>query len=167
MNTRFAPVAVESDRVACPAAMRGWRLDARRAMTLRPQLASRLHITQGRAWVTLGVPHQGAGNESGDVMLAAGESLLVPAGARLVIEPWQPASAGPVRFDWCAEPETPALARPDRFGREVVAPSRELAAALGQAGWALARLMRGLLGYSEYLVAGRGRALTPFESNPP
>jgi hypothetical protein len=167
MNTRFAPVAVESDHVACPAALQGWRLDARRAMTLRPQVASRLHITQGRAWVTLGVPHQGAGNESGDVMLAAGESLRVPAGARLVMEPWQPASAGPVRFDWCAEPEAQALARPDRFGREVVAPSRELAAALGQAGWALARLVRGLLGYSEYLVAGRGRVLTRFESNPP
>lgn len=166
MNSRSAPIAVVSDRIACPAAMRGWRLDARRAMTLRPQVPSRLHITQGRAWVTLGVPHHGAGNESGDVMLVAGESLVVPAGARLVMEPWQPASAGPVRFDWCAEPPQ-AVDQPDRFGREVVAPSRELAVALGQAGWAFARLMRGLFGYSEYLVAGRGRVLTPYESNPP
>lgn len=167
MNTRFASIAVSSDRVACPATQRGWRLDARRAMTLRPHVASRLHITQGRAWVTLGLPHEGAGNESGDVMLAAGESLVVPAGARLVMEPWQPASAGPVRFDWCAEPEARAAEQSDRFGREVVAPSRELAVALGHAGWAFVRLMRGLFGYSEYLVAGRGRVLTPFESNPP
>lgn len=167
MTTRFAPIAASSDRVACAAAQRGWRLDVRRAMTLRPQVPSRLHITEGRAWVTLGVPHEGAGNESGDVMLAAGESLVVPAGARLVMEPWQPASAGPVRFDWSAEPEAAAAERPDRFGREVVAPWRELAAALGQAGWALVRLLRGLCGYSEYLVSGRGRVLTPYESNPP
>jgi hypothetical protein len=159
MNTVLTPIAVVSDRIACPAAMRGWRLDARRAMTLRPQVPSRLQITQGRAWVTLGLPHQGAGNESGDVMLAAGESLVVPAGARLVMEPWQPASAGPVRFDWCAEPQALAVVRPDAFGREVVAPSRELAQALSQAGWALARLVRGLAGYGGYLVTGRSRAV--------
>lgn len=167
MNTHFAPVAVPSDRTAFAACARGWRLDVRRAMTLRPHVPSRLHITQGRAWVTLGLPHQGAGNESGDLMLTAGESLSVPAGARLVMEPWQPASAGPVRFDWCAEPQAVAVAQPDRFGREVVTPSRELAVALGQAGAALLRLVRGLFGYSEFLVAGRGRVLTPYESNQP
>ncbi len=145
---------------------RGWRLDARRAMSLRPQVPSRLHITQGRAWVTLGKAHEGAGNESGDLVLNAGESLMVPAGARLVMEPWQP-SAGPVRFDWYAEPETHAREQASRFGREVVAPSRELVVALGRAGLAFARLVRGLFGYSEFLVAGRGRVLTPFESNPP
>jgi len=145
---------------------RGWRLDARRAMSLRPQVPSRLHITQGRAWVTLGQSPKGAGNESGDLVLNAGESLAVPAGTRLVMEPWQ-SGAGPVRFEWCAEPEAQAVAQPDRFGREVVAPSRELLVALGQAGVAFARLVRGLFGYSEFLVAGRGRVLTPFESNPP
>jgi Protein of unknown function (DUF2917) len=167
MNTRFAPIAVSSDRVACAASVRGWRLDARRAMTLRPRVASRLQITQGRAWVTLGVPHKGAGNESGDVMLAAGESLSVPAGARLVMEPWEPASAAPVRFEWCAEPDAQTVEHAGRFGREVATPSRELAVALGQAGWAFVRLVRGVFGYSEYLVAGRGRVLTRFESNPP
>lgn len=165
MNTVSTPVAVVSDRVACPAAMRGWRLDARRAMTLRPQVSSRLHITQGRAWVTLGLPHQGAGNESGDLMLAAGESMVVPAGARLVMEPWQPMSAGPVRFDWFAEPQALVVARPDRFGREVVAPSRELAQALSQASWALARLVRGLFGYGGYLVTGRSRVPATCESH--
>ena len=145
---------------------RGWRLDTRRAMSLRPQVPSRLHITQGRAWVTLGQAHEGAGNESGDLVLNAGESLAVPAGARLVMEPWQP-GAGPVRFDWCAEPEARSPEPAGRFGREVVAPSRELGVALGQAGLAFARLLRGLFGYSEFLVAGRGRVLTPFESNPP
>lgn len=164
MNT-LCPQALPALNGLVPAP--GWCLDARRAMTLRPQVSSRLHITQGRAWVTLGLPHRGSGKESGDVVLAAGESLSVPAGARLVMEPWQPASAGPVRFDWCAEPQDRAVRRPDRFAREVVAPARDLALALGQAGLAFGRLLRGLFGYSEYLVAGRGRVLTPFESNPP
>ena len=149
-----------------PAPLRGWQLDARRAMSLRPQVPSRLHITQGRAWITLGQAHEGPGNASGDLLLSAGESLVVSAGTRLVMEPWQPGD-GPVRFDWCAEPEAHALASVDRFGREVATPSRELAAALKQASVAFVRLMRGLFGYSEYLVAGRGRVLTPFESNPP
>ena len=163
MNTLSAH-AIPAQHNCMPA--RGWRLDARRAMSLRPQVPSRLHITQGRAWVTLGQAHEGAGNESGDLVLTAGESLVVPAGARLVMEPWQP-SAGPVRFDWCAEPEVRAREQASRFGREVVTPSRELGVALGQAGLAFARLVRGLFGYSEFLVAGRGRVLTPFESNPP
>ena len=117
--------------------------------------------------VVLGLPHLGHGNESGDLVLEAGQCLTVPAGARLVMEPWQPASAGPVRFDWFAEPEARAVEQPGRFGREVVTPMHELAVALGQAGWAFARLLRGLFGYSEFLVAGRGRVLTPYESNPP
>ena len=86
----------------------------------------------GRAWVTLGQVHEGAGNESGDLVLNAGESLVVPAGARLVMEPWQP-GAGPVRFDWSVEPEARSLEQAGRFGREVVTPSRELGVALGQA----------------------------------
>lgn len=167
MNTHFAPVAASSDCIALAASARGWRLDVRRAMTLRPHVPSRLQITEGRAWVTLGLPHQGAGNESGDLMLTAGESLSVPAGARLVMEPWQPASASPVRFDWFAEPEALVTAQADRFGRDVATPSRELAVALGQASGAFLRLVRGLFGYSEFLVAGRGRVLTPYESNQP
>ena len=162
MTTRStASAALSSDRVIGAAAQLGWRLDARRAMTLRPHVSSRLQITQGRAWITLGLPHEGAGNESGDHMLTAGESLVVPAGARLVMEPWQPVSDGPVRFDWSAEPSFHGVERPDRFGREVAAPSRELAVALGQAGGAFVRLVRGVFGYSEYLLAGRGRTLAP------
>jgi hypothetical protein len=136
-------------------------------MTLRPHAPSCLHITQGRVWVTLGVSPSGAGNDSGDFVLNAGDSLAVAAGARLVMEPWQPAGADPVRFDWCVQAEARTVRRPGRFGDEVVTPSRELALALGQAGWAFVRLLRGLFGYSEFLVAGRGRVLTPHESNPP
>lgn len=161
MTTRSTATVVSFDRFSAAAIQRGWRLDARRAMTLRPSVPSRLQITQGRAWVTLGLPHEGAGNESGDHMLAAGESLVVPAGVRLVMEPWQPASDGPVSFDWTAEPSALGVVQPDRFHHEVAAPSRELAVALGQAGTAFVRLVRGMFGYAEYLLAGRGRVLTP------
>lgn len=162
MNTRIAPFSASSEPLSCAASARGWRLDARRAMTLRPQVPSRLQINQGRVWVTLGQPHTGAGNESGDVVLAAGDSLRVPAGARLVMEPWQPAE-GPVRFDWNVE--SLAVTPVGDFSREVVAPSRELALALGQAGGAFARLLRGLWAYGEHRVAGRGRALAPTAPN--
>ncbi len=167
MTTHSASCSPTLQRALGVAAARGWRLDARRAMSLRPKVPSRLYITQGRAWVTLGLPTQGHGNELGDHMLEAGQSLAVPAGARVVMEPWQPAQATPVRFEWCSEAEARAAEVDTRFSREVAQPGRELVVALGQASWAFVRLVRGLLGYSEYLVAGRGRVLTPYESNPP
>jgi len=132
LNTRYTPAAPSFDRLA---ATPGQYLDAHHAISLRPQVPSRLHITQGRAWVTLGLPHHGAGNASGDLVLSAGDSLAVPAGAHLVMEPWQPDAAGPVRFDWCAAPQVRQApnARAVRWRREVVTP-----------GFALLRLLRGL-----------------------
>lgn len=167
MSTRSAPaLSLSPEHAAVP--VRGWRLDAHRALSLHPKVPSRLRITQGRAWVTLGVPAKGAGNELGDHMLEAGQDLAVPAGARLVMEPWQPGVTEPVRFEWCcAQADPQAQQASSRFGREVATPTRELVAALGQAAWAFVRLVRGLLGYSEFLVAGRGRVLTRYESNPP
>ena len=162
MNTVFHPSVASSEHLSSAAQARGWRLDARRAMTLRPHVPSRLQINQGRVWVTMGQPHKGSGNESGDLVLAAGESLVVPAGARLVMEPWQPAE-GPVRFDWHVEPLAATSA--GEFRHEVVAPSRDLALALGQAGGAFARLLRGLWAYGEHRVAGRGRGLAPSAPN--
>ncbi|QRR34921.1 DUF2917 domain-containing protein [Hydrogenophaga sp. YM1] len=139
----------------------GFAVGAHRAISLRPAEDSRLLITAGRAWVTLNLPHQPDG--FGDHRVCAGESLLVPAGAHLVMEPWTRGDA--LRFDWSVLPQ--AEARPQRFSRDVVKPSRELALALGQAALAFGRLLRGVLGYTEFLVAGRGRVLSRFESNPP
>ncbi len=140
---------------------RGFVVGAHRAISLRPAEDSRLIVTTGRAWVTLNLPHQPDG--LGDHVVGTGESLFVPAGAHLVMEPWIRGEAE--RFDWAVIPQ--AEARPQRFSREVVAPSRELAHALGQATLAFGRLLRGVLGYTEFLVAGRGRVLSRFESNPP
>lgn len=138
-----------------------WRLHPGCAMSLRPRDAAVLRIRRGRVWVTLGVPGVASPEGSGDRFLQPGDALLVPSGARLVMESLDlSADAPPVCFDW--SDASPAGA--GRFGREVLAPARESAAALVQAGFALARVMRGLLGYAEFLVAGRGRVLTPLES---
>lgn len=147
------------------AATRGWHLAASRAISLRPTEPGRLRITEGQVWVTLNAPHVPCGLD--DHVLVAGQTLDIPAGAHVVMEPWSPRAALPARFDWCVLPAPLRAARAGRFGREVAAPSREFVRALGQAGWAFARLVRGLLGYTELLVAGRGRVLTPWESNPP
>lgn len=140
---------------------RGYVVGAHRAISLRPVEDSRLTIIAGRAWVTLNLPHRPEG--LGDHRVSAGETLHVPAGAHLVMEPW--CSGDALRFDWSVVPQTQA--RPQRFAREVVAPSREFAAAMAHATLAFGRLLRGLFGYAEFLVAGRGRVLSRFESNPP
>lgn len=140
---------------------RGWVVAAHQALSLRPAGCSELRIIGGDAWVTLQQTHPDEGVV--DHVLRAGETLAVPAGAHLVMEPWTSGQA--LRFDWTEW--SGAQARPQRFAREVVAPSRELAQALGQAAVAFGRLLRGVAGYGEFLVAGRGRVLSRFESNPP
>lgn len=144
------------------AAIGSWRLHPGHAMSLRPKKTAVLRIFCGRVWVTLGQPGGASPENAGDRFLGPGDVLAVPADARLVMEPVAaPDDTAPVHFDWS---DAAAGAAPGRFAREVVSPTRELGAALGLAGAALARVLRGLLGYSEFLVAGRGRVLSPLES---
>ena len=139
---------------SCRHAIGTWRLHPGHAMSLRPRQTAVLRIFCGRVWVTQGQRAGASPESAGDRFLGPGDVLAVPAGTRLVMEPMTaPGDAGPVHFDW-----SDAVA-PSRFATEVVSPSRELAAALGQACGAAVRVLRGLLGYSEFLVAGRGRAL--------
>lgn len=143
-------------------AIGSWRLHPGHAMGLRPQQTAVLRIFCGRVWVTLGQPGGASPDTAGDRFLGPGDLLVVPAGARLVMEPLAaPGDAQPVHFDWSG---ATAPAMPSRFDREVASPARDLGAALGQAAGALGRVLRGLLGYSEFLVAGRGRVLSPLES---
>lgn len=139
-----------------------WRLHPGHAMSLSPKKTAVLRIFCGQVWVTLGGPYQGAPNELGDRFLGPGDVLAVPPGARLVMEPVaRPDDAGPVHFDWS---DATASAAPSRFAREVASPARDLGEALGRAGVATVRVLRGLLGYSEFLAAGRGRVLGPYEA---
>lgn len=153
------PVAAPSARCAAAGT---WRLYPGHAMSLRPKRTAVLRVFCGRLWVTAGGPYQGAANELGDRFLGPGDVLAVPPGARLVIEPFPvQGDRDPVHFDWS---DRVAPVAPSRFAREVAAPARDLLASLGHAAWALVRVLRGLLGYSDCLVAGRGRVLSPLES---
>lgn len=136
------------------AAIGSWRLHPGHAMSLRPRRASLLRIYCGRVWVTQGGPYDLIGRESGDRFLSPGDTLRVPAGARLVMEPL--AEAGdeqPVHFDWA---EAPCQRPAERFASEVLVPARELRRAVALAGQALVRTLRGLAGWSGQIASSRG-----------
>ena len=73
--------------VAVPPAVRrgAWQLRAGQALSLKAGSASVLRIRQGRVWVTRDATDQWG---SEDLVLAPGESLVVQAGQRVVMEPW-------------------------------------------------------------------------------
>ncbi len=175
------PVATPATTAAAAVSPACWRLSAGHAISLGPTAPSQLRIVRGRVWVTLATPAlpqtldaERLWPASGDHVLTAGDLLDVPAGASLVMEAWPttPADAAqPALFDW-HEGAGAGAAVPTRFQREVVQPAadalqsaRQAASALGRAGWALARAAAGLAGYGDYLLAGRGRVLSPLESS--
>ncbi len=140
--------------LSCRQAIGSWRLHPGHAMALRPRRASLLRIYCGRVWVTQGGPYTVVGRESGDHFLSPGDTLQVPAGARLVMEPL--AEAGderPVHFDWT---EVVPQRRSERFAQDVLAPASELRAAVVQSGVALGRLVRGLIGWGGARLASGG-----------
>jgi len=148
-----------------------WRLNRGGVVALHPAQPARLRVVRGRVWVTLGEAFEHAGSAgghvAGDVFLRAGDVLRVPRGARLVMESLATGAEPAVLFDWVEGAEAAGRTRAGRFRREVLAPGRDLALALRQAAAAFVRLLRGVLGYGEFLVAGRGRVLSRFEGNPP
>ena len=88
-----------------PAPTGCWTLKTGRAITLHPRQASVLRVRHGRVWVTLNsVP--------GDHLLVDGASLRVPAGDRVVLEPWPVQRAAPVHFDWDPVPVRCAVCDP-------------------------------------------------------
>lgn len=137
-----------------------WRLHPGHAMSLRPKKAAVLRVYCGKVWVTAGAGQAGISSDSGDWFLGPGDVLMVPAGARMVIEPMSPCGdLAPVHFDWSDQ-----IVVPSRFVCDVAQPAGEVAAALLQAGVALMRMLTGILGYGEFLVAGRGKVLSRLES---
>jgi len=139
------------------------------AVTLQPVGGGILRVVQGRVWATLDGPHQGPANDWGDVVLCSGEQLRVAPGRHVVVESFEDAANEPVYFSW--EP-APAAARQvpvaesgwrDALARPAFGAGDELGILLRALGRCLARLP----GWLEYLVAGRGRVLSPLESNQP
>ena len=102
--------------------------------------------------------------EPGDIFLRPGATLRVEAGQTVVIESWPSHGNIHSRLEWEAmEPS----ARSSHWHHAVVQPAGEMVQ-----GWVLlvrafGRLVKGLAGYSEYLVAGRGKVQTCLDSNAP
>ena len=143
-----------------------WKLMPGRAISLQPRQAGVLRIEQGQVWATFDGSQRVPGHALGDHFLQAGQQLAVRAGQHLVFEPYGAASATPVYFEWTPLPESVAL-RASRWHAAVIRPLRDLGQAVRMAGLALGQLVLGLAGYSEYLVAGRGRVLSKLEANQP
>jgi len=159
--------SVASVAAISPACTGLWSLKAGRTVQMRPRQASTLKVVCGRVWATTDAPHDSAARRLGDHVLGAGDAFVVLPGERLVVEAW---GDTPVRFDWVVHAQI-APVTPSRWQAEVAAPGRELGQALSGTAAALARLAWGVAGYTAYLagflVAGRGRVLSRFESNPP
>ncbi len=143
-----------------------WILGAGQALTLRPRRAGVLRVARGRVWATLDGPHPGPANDRGDLVLGVGEELVLGEGQNAVLEDWD--HKADAQFAWDPLPvATPLPAQPSRWQANVAQPTRELTLALGLVGHALGRLFWGLAGYSEYLVAGRGRVQPCWHANQP
>ena len=161
--------ALKLQASATAAAVGGcWKLATGSAMTLQSRQAGVLRINAGQVWATLDGPHSGPANDWGDLFLTEGQRLSLQPGQRVVIEPRGDAVNMPAYFEW--EPSSAPVARTDNASRwqvAVVQPARDLGAALVQVARAATRLATGLLGYTEFVAAGRGRVLPCLESNQP
>ncbi len=150
LNLQQSPVA---DRLAG-----AWKLVPEHAVTLNPGQAGVLRVTQGRAWVTLDGPHQGPANDWGDIVLQCGQQITLLPGQHVVMEPYGDAVNQSTYFSW--EPASDVQAVPSTevagLGHSLLHPwvllGRFLSSVVAAAGW---------------LVAGRGRVLSPLESNQP
>ncbi len=154
MSTAFTSSSIPSAAALATC----WKLDAGQAIRVQPRQAGVFRVAQGPVWVTV----SGAVDLLGDHILQAGDSLPLRAGARLVAEPL---AAAPVCFYWepVAEVVWDGRLEASSAGAQwrggVVQPSRELAQALRLAAVAASRLVLGLVGLGDYLLAGRGRAV--------
>lgn len=132
--------------LSSPSALTGnWKLEAGRAITLVPPRGGELRILSGRAWVTLDGPHA---HREGDLFLEAGQSLLLVAGQRAVVEPWGGAGDPALGFDWVA-------ARAAGAAGAIVQPLADLRLALASGAYAaravvlaLGRLALGLAAWT-------------------
>lgn len=131
-----------------------WKLEPGRVLSLQPRRAGLLRVAQGQVWVTMDVPHLGAGNELGDHFLHAGEQLAVGPGQHLVLEPFARAGQLPVFFEWTSVPQG-MRTRSEQNASPVTQPLRDLGLALVMVGTALAHLCAGVVVFGRQLVSGR------------
>lgn len=160
---------MQTDRISASAST-AWTLARGQAQTFRPQTAGLLRTNSGRVWATLSSPsYQPQPRwcpdiEPGDIFLGSGATLHLAAGQTVVIESWPSDRDAVVQLEWAPDAVSASAVR---WQQTVGQPAKELAAGLVMVGRSFARLVRGLAGYSDYLVAGRGKVQTCLESNAP
>ncbi len=123
------------------------RLQAGHAVRLRARRLSVLQIAHGRVWVTLTDAGPYSRVLAGDHFLSRGDSLTLLPGQELVMESFGSGHATSARFSWgppgvAAPAPKPGNAAHWRVG--VLQPLRDLRLAMGLAGGAAGRLVRGL-----------------------
>jgi len=148
-----------------------WKLAPERAVTLSTGEAGVLRIAQGHAWVTLDGPHHGPANDWGDVVLHAGEQLQLMPGQHAVVESFGDAVNEQVYFSWVpATVRVQAVPTDESAWCDVLVRPQYNADGLAVSLHSLGRFlgkMAACLAHLDYLVAGRGRVLSPLESNQP
>lgn len=140
------------------------------AQTFYPRTAGILRVSSGRAWITLNAspfspqPRWCPEIDPGDIFVGPGDELPLRLGQTVVIESW-PANSTPfTSLVWEAAAVSSSAVR---WQCAVVQPAREVGQGLMQVVRALGRLLLGLAGYSEFLIAGRGKVRATLESNAP
>ncbi|WP_167772937.1 DUF2917 domain-containing protein [Ramlibacter humi] len=137
------PLALTQSQQSTPSLPGTWRLEAKRAVTLRPREDGVLRIAHGRVWLTFDGPHAGPANDSGDRVLGAGEQVTVRAGRRVVLESSEKGVPAYISWDFVSQ------LRPVRTPRlQAVAQSwldLQLATGLGlRAAWRLGAALAAL-----------------------
>ena len=115
-----------------------WAMEPQEVLTLCPRAPAMVRVSQGHIWATFSGPHSGPANAWGDLFLAPGQVLQVPAGQRLVLESLAGRGEAAACFDWLpASTLSP-------WQQAVGQPLAELRESLGAAARAAARLAQGL-----------------------
>lgn len=146
-----------------------WQLAPERAVTLSPTEAGVLRIAQGQVWATLNGPHHGPANDWGDVVLHSGEQLQLMPGQRVVVEPFGDAVNEPAYFSWEPTPVPVPCGPANHSGWSdtPVSRSHPVEYRITTVARVSAKLWYRLTVLLQYFVAGKGRVLSPFESNQP
>ncbi|MBU0589745.1 MAG: DUF2917 domain-containing protein [Gammaproteobacteria bacterium] len=109
-----------------------------------------IECTEGRLWLTVE-------GEFDDFHLTQGERLCIPNEGLVLVEG---SPMGTIRL-------SREMSSASRWRQAVSQPLRDMGWSMMMVVSAFLRLLAGLAGYGEYLVAGRGRVLSRFEGNPP
>ena len=130
-----------------------WKLGAGRAITLQPREAGVFRVAHGQLWATSQGPHGLSPDDSGDMILGAGQQLRLMPGQQLVIEAWT--AQAPAYFSW--DPLPAPVLQPSLRMAGVVQPLADLRLALALGVGAAGRLVAGLAGFVLGLAADWAR----------